>query len=134
MPTTTSSYLELDGRRKRLGMSRAVLAKRAGVSAPTVTRILTGREDSPLVPNVQSIAAALGVAIRLGAEITVEEHTTVDQLRWQQAIDKAQRLVRIVQGTMGLESQAVDSATLAAMVNRTAQELLAGSPRKLWDE
>jgi len=37
-----------------------------------------------------------------------------------------------VQGTAGLEGQAVDEKAVESMVEQTTQELLAGSTRKLW--
>ena len=39
-------FAELEKRRRELGMSRAVVAKLAGVSEPTVTRILTNKEKA----------------------------------------------------------------------------------------
>ena len=121
-----SSQLEL--RRHQLGMSRPAVARRSGVSFPTVERILSGKEKNPGFANVQAIAAALGV------EIHFQEPQTAQDFRRVQATAKATRLARMVQGTMGLEAQAVDAETLRGMIDQTTSELLAGSNRKLWDE
>lgn len=119
---------ELDERRRRLGMSRAVLAKRSGVSQPTVTRILTGREPNPRWRSLLAIVEALGVSL------VISQATPVDECRKQRARDKARRLVGMVQGTMGLESQALDQESLHLMIDRVYHQLLAGSPRNLWED
>jgi transcriptional regulator with XRE-family HTH domain len=127
-------FADLEKRRKELGMSRAAVAKRAGVSEPTVTRILTDREAAPTLPVVRAITAALRVEIRLGDTIGFHPLVDVDDYRQEQARAKAIRLVHRVQGSMALESQAVDSATVERMVDRTIIDLLAGSKRKLWED
>jgi hypothetical protein len=38
----------------------------------------------------------------------------------------------MVQGTSGLEAQAVDREALEQMIRRTTHELLAGPKRRLW--
>jgi transcriptional regulator with XRE-family HTH domain len=134
MSVKFSPYVLLDERRKRLGMSRAILARRARVSQPTVTRILTGKESAPYLSNVQAIAAALGVSLIVGANFSVVEDVDVNDFRRRQALEKARRLNSMIQGTMGLESQAVDERALEEMLKRTVQDLLAGSRRRLWED
>jgi hypothetical protein len=51
----------------------------------------------------------------------------------RQAEAKAKLIVRMVQGTSALESQAVDSDTFQQMVKQTVHELMAGPRRKLWN-
>lgn len=108
-------------------MSYRVLARRSGVSQPTVQRVLTGHGPAASIASVEAIAAALGM--RLG--FTAEDES---QMREKEARRKAEWLARAVQGTSGLEAQAVDDATLRALIDKTFHELLAGSPRRLWDE
>ncbi len=109
-------------------MSNAVLARRSGVSLPTVVRILSGRNDNASLHNVASIAEALGLRLKMESEIGVAD------FREHQARQKARLLAGIVQGTSGLEGQALDDVALGDMTRQTVHELLAGSPRKLWDE
>ncbi len=45
--------------------------------------------------------------------------------RYRDAVHHARRLTGMLQGTMGLEGQALDRATLRQMERRTAGELLA---------
>jgi transcriptional regulator with XRE-family HTH domain len=116
----------LNARRLRLGMSMSVLSVRSGVSLPTAQRILTGKLEHASFRNVSAIAAALGLTAKFLAAMSEEE------LREEQAEKKARRLVGMVQGTSGLESQAVSNEEFEAMVRRTVHELLSGSNRKLW--
>lgn len=127
-------YRKLDDRRKRLGMSRAALAKRACVSQPTATRILTGKEDSPRLANVHAIARAMGVSVMMGTTLDVHEEITVKEFQQQAARMKAQRLVGVVQGTMALEAQAVGSSVLSEMLVQTMRKLLLGTQRRLWED
>lgn len=119
---------KLDLRRRQLGMSRDRLARQAKVSVPTVHRILTGKERSPSIKTVEALASALGLRLEFS-----EVHD-VDALREEQANRRAAELVGMVQGTMGLEAQAVDAATIESLKKRRALRLLAGSNRRLWSE
>ena len=118
----------LDARRRELGMSHAVLAQRSAVSLPTVQRILSGNHTTASFANVVAIADALGMCLKFGATVEPEK------LRRVQARQKAKRLVRMVQGTSGLEGQAVDADTIRRLEERTVHELLAGSNRRLWGD
>lgn len=108
-------------------MSRATLAKRAGVSLPTVARILTGRERSPRLGTIQALAKELGIEVRFVAVADEES------LREQQAERKAREIARVVQGTMGLEAQGVSAEKLDKLIRQKMHSLLAGSRRKLWE-
>lgn len=112
-------------RREELGMTHVALAARSGVSEPTVKRILSGNISSASLANVLAIAAAMEVSITTGA-------TDADEARARQARAKAEQIARLVQGTSGLEGQAVDQAQFSKLVERSFHELMAGSPRRLW--
>jgi transcriptional regulator with XRE-family HTH domain len=119
---------ELDKRRRDLGLSYELLAQRCGVSRPTVQRILSGRHSSASFANIVAIAEALGLAIRFDSRVDPQT------LKREQARQKAKRLVALVQGTSGLEGQALDRKSVASMVEQTTHDLLVGSKRKLWSE
>lgn len=106
-------------------MSFRILARRSGVSEPTVKRILGGQLGDASFANVAAVAAALGVSFGL-------KETDTDELCSQQARLKAQQIARLVQGTSALESQAVDSTTYNRLVDKSFHEFLAGSRRRLW--
>jgi transcriptional regulator with XRE-family HTH domain len=120
--------LDLDLRRRDLGMSVETLAQRSGLSVRTLFRVLSGHHSNASWSHVLAIAEVLGVAVQLQSVATAEE------LREQQAQRKAKRLVKMVQGTSALEAQGVDGASLEAMERRTVHELLAGPNGKLWAE
>ena len=124
-------FKKLDQRRARLKMTKTVVAKRARVSLPTVNRILSGKERNPSTANLFAIARALGVTVRIGATAGIDEPESADEFRLVEARRKANDLVGMVQGTMALESQGVDSRTLERMRDSTAHELLK-SNRRLW--
>jgi transcriptional regulator with XRE-family HTH domain len=128
MPENAPLLLALDRRRRDLGLSYAQLSKRCGVSRPTVQRILSGRQAAASFSNILAIAGSLGLELRFDSELAPPE------LKREQAERKAKKLVALVQGTSGLEGQAVDRATIESMVERTTDELLAGSTRRLWSE
>lgn len=117
----------LEKRRRELGMSRPVLAHRSRVSLPTVNRIMSKHHESASFAHVAAIAQALGLELTFCAKDRSEE------LRRRQARNKAKHLVGLVQGTSGLEGQAVDQEVFESMVDRTMDQLLR-SKRRLWSE
>jgi hypothetical protein len=116
----------LDARRRALGMSYAVLSARSGVPLASTKRILGGRQRSASFASVSALAEALGAGFQFQRTAGVEE------FRERQARHRAEQLVGMVQGTSGLEAQAVDPEALEQMIRRTTHELLAGPKRRLW--
>ncbi len=125
MTQTISILSELSRRRRALGIPYEELGQRCGVSISTLKRVLSG-EVTASFSTVAAIADTLGV--HLGATHTED----IAAMRDRQAHAKAQRIVALVQGTSALEGQAVNSTDVELMEQRTAAELLSGSPRKLW--
>jgi transcriptional regulator with XRE-family HTH domain len=120
-------FRELQNRRRELGMSLTSLAHRSHVSLPTVNRIMSARHPQASFAHVAAIAEALGV------ELTAVAKESSDERRTSQARAKARRLVGLVQGTSGLEGQALEPPVLKAMTEQTTQKLLR-SNRMLWAE
>jgi len=121
----------LEIRRRDLGVSYSALAERCGVSELSVKRVLHGKTN-PTLQSLQSLAKVLGVEIRINGTVSVVPKSTAEQIRKEAAKAKAEKLVRLVQGTSALESQAVSSNAVRAMVSRTVRELLQGPNHKLW--
>lgn len=128
MPNRQPLFEKLENRRRELGLSQSVLAERSGVSLPTIQRILSGHHPAASFENTLAIAQALGMQLEAVPVIPAEE------VLEQQARKKAERLVRMVQGTSALEAQGVSARHVGQMVKKTVQELLAGSRRRLWAE
>jgi transcriptional regulator with XRE-family HTH domain len=55
----------LDERRKELGLSKAALARKAGVSHYAITRIFDGRLDRVRLGTLYLVAIALGIDVEL---------------------------------------------------------------------
>lgn len=121
-------FEKLEIRRRELGISQAALAARCGVSLPTVHRILSGHGSTASVENILAITQVLGM--ELDAVPSLDTETILEQ----QARRKAEKLVRMVQGTSALETQGVSARHIGQMIKKTVQELLAGSRRRLWAE
>jgi transcriptional regulator with XRE-family HTH domain len=135
MNRTKPLYHDLASRRRDLGIPYSALAELSGVSQPVVQRLLSGKLEAPRFPSVVAVARALGLCnLRILEDGTIRFDARVDAQthRAQQAWRKARKLVGMVQGTSGLESQAVSQAEFESMVERTYHELLAGSNHRLW--
>ena len=117
---------KLDKRRQELGMTFEALSKRSEVPVSTLKAIFKKGVEHATFANVAAIADALGIDIEFANEVDSYE------LLHQQAVKKARELVGMVQGTSGLESQAVGQNQIEKMVQQLVHKLMAGSPRKLW--
>ncbi len=125
---------QIESRRARLGISKTDVARRSGVSLPTVQRLFTGRGARPGLTTVAKVADVLGVEVRLSGRSRVHEIHSVEAFREMQARKKARRLVRLVHGNMALEAETLDEGVLVAMETESVRTLLAGPPRRLWCE
>ena len=117
---------KLDQRRQELGMTFEALSKRSGVPVSTLKAIFKKGVEHATFANVAAIADALGVDIEFANEVDSY------QLLHQQEVKKARELVGMVQGTSGLESQAVAQNQIDIMIQQLVHKLMAGSRRKLW--
>ena len=124
----TSLLQSLEKRRRELRMSMAALARSASVSLRTVQRVLAGEAGAA---NLRTIAA---IADALEADLFLQPRTTVRAVRLRAAQRKAKRLAALVQGTSALEDQAADPETMREIEDRITHDLLAGSPRRLWND
>ena len=122
-----SVIVHLDQRRVTLGMSRSELARRAHLGLRTVQRILSGEDACAEFATVLAIANVVGATLRVDGE-------DPNHMRLRQAQRKAEKLTSMLQGTSGLESQALDKQSLEPIKQQMVRDLLAGSSRNLWDE
>lgn len=117
---------QLNIQKAHLGMSVAVIAQRSGVSAPTVTRILSGKHPSAHFDHVMAIADVLGV------DINVRGTQDPEVMKRRQAMQKAQYIMKLVRGNSALEATETSQEAYQRMLNKTVNELMAGSNRALW--
>jgi transcriptional regulator with XRE-family HTH domain len=118
---------QLSERRKTLKMSWAAVAARSGLPLSTVKRLLSSKPRSPQFTHVAALARALGASLRL-------DQAPEDQVVEQQARKQATRLVGMVQGTMGLEHQAVPPPALQMLIEESVARLRSGPRKRLWAE
>ncbi len=78
--------------------------------------------------NIQKIARVLEMEVRL------VPNADADIVLDRRARRLAHRIVSAVQGSSGLESQAVSKKQAMKMTQQTIHKLKAGSKRRLWDE
>lgn len=109
-------------------MSIPALAKRSGVSVPTVQRTLSGNNPNVSLAVVESIAQALELELYCKAKRSAED--VIENV----ADKKARQLVSLTQGSAGLEAQAVSDDFLNTLRRRTVHKLVAGSRKKLWND
>ncbi len=108
-------------------MSYAMLAKRSGVGARTLQRVFSDEDSTANLRTVLAIADALDARLLLSGE-------DINVVRHKQAQRKATKLVKLVQGTSALESQAIDPADLLAAEQRTVRDLLSSGKAALWHD
>ncbi len=116
---------QLNVQKKDLGMTNAVLAGRSGVSEPTVVRILSGKHSSAHFDHVLAIADVLGVDLNL-------QRRDPEVMKRKQAMRKASDIMRLVRGNSALEATETSGEAYKRMLNKTVNELMAGSSRTLW--
>jgi transcriptional regulator with XRE-family HTH domain len=117
---------KLDRRRRELGITFEALANLSGVPVSTLKNIFKNGVEHSTFSRVMAVATVLGVQIENSPEVDTYE------LKHQQAVRKAKKLVGLVQGTSALEAQAVADEQLENMIRQLVHELMAGSPRTLW--
>jgi transcriptional regulator with XRE-family HTH domain len=125
--TNMHDWLEsLDKQRRALKMPLPVLAQLAGVSRATVCRILKERKTSSSLESVFAIARVLGAEV----EVRIQDP---EKLIEEEVQKRAKKIVRMVQGTMALESQGItDPGHLDRLVETAAKEIRAKPRKQLW--
>jgi transcriptional regulator with XRE-family HTH domain len=122
-------YLQkINQRRRDLGMTYEVVARRSGLSLATIYRTLTDQQPDVSLATVSAMAEAVGL------RFVLEQSNSVSDLLEAQATRRAEKLTSMVQGTSGLEGQALSQQRLDEMTRQTVHQLLAGSKRQLWRE
>ena len=115
----------LDKRRRDLGMSMPVLARRAGLGLATVHRALRNGAGVQL-SSLRAVAAALGVSIGL------VRPRRLSAVRREQAREKASVLVSAALGSAAIEHAIADEATTRQIEGEAREALLNGSNLALW--
>lgn len=124
---TIGKYVKLI--RRQLRMSQQILAKRAQVPQPMISRIEQGKSE-PTLSTLSKIFDTLFCEIVI-APILKEP---VDTILQKQAHKVAQKHISYLKGTMNLEQQEPDKQLVAELVKSKQEELLHTDNRQLWEE
>jgi len=124
---SVQDWLEaLNRQRRALSMSFKDVAERSGMSTTTVRRVLVNRNESTELASVMAIARVLGVD-------PFPAIPDPEEVREREVRRLAKRVVRMVQGTMGLEAQGLtDPKALAEIEEKAAEEIRAKPRKHLW--
>ena len=115
--------------RGQLTMSQRMLARRAKVPQSTISKIESGQ----LQPNVSTLQKILS-SMECDLLITAVPRENLETILKNQAMAKAKRKIRYLQGTMSLEKQEPDQELLRELINDAMQELLESPGTELWEE
>lgn len=118
--------------REALGMSAAQLARRVGVSRETIATLERSEARGTItLASLDKLARGLGC--RVVYAIAPEDGGSLEGLRRKRALTLARRQLAGVSHTMKLEAQGLSAEKERRQLERLAAELIAGSPRKLWE-
>jgi len=117
--------------REALGMTTAQLARRLGVSQPRIVQAERSEvEDSMTLRSLREMAA--GLNCRLVYALVPNE--PLDDLLRDRASKIAATRLASANHTMKLENQALAPGDLEIERQRLIEQLISGSPRRLWDD
>lgn len=117
--------------RTALGMTAAQLARRIGVSRETIKTL--ERSEARGTITLESLdRLAKGLGCRVVYAIVPQQGRSVEALRRARALELARLQFARVSHSMKLEAQALDARKAQQQIERIADEILADSPRKLW--
>lgn len=118
--------------RRALGMSAAGLARRVGVSRATIATLERSEARGTItLASLEKLARGLGC--RVVYALVPEDGGSLENVRRKRALEIARKQLARVSHTMKLEAQGLSPERERRQLERLADELLAGSPRKLWE-
>lgn len=117
--------------REALGMTSAQLGRRIKVSQSRVTRIERDEaEEAVTLKTLRRIAEGLNCTL----VYALVPNKPLDEILRDRARAVAGRQLARAHHTMKLENQALEARDLQTERERLVNELMAGDPRRLWDE
>lgn len=115
--------------RETLGMTTAQLARRLGVAPQAIAKFERNEAAGKItLQSLSRVAAALDCRVTYA----VVPGKSLVEMRRARARTLAESLTKSVAHTMKLESQGISDNALRRQRKDLAEELLRGSPRKLW--
>ena len=118
--------------REALGMSAGQLARRVGVSRETIATLERSEARGTItLASLEKLARGLGC--RVTYALAPEGGGSIEGLRRERALEVARKELGRVSHSMRLEAQGLAPERERRQLERHADALLAGSPRKLWE-
>jgi len=118
--------------RETLGMSAGQLARRVGVSRETIATLERSEARGTIaLASLEKLARGLGC--RLAYALVPEDGGSIGDLRRKRALEVARAELAGLSHSMRLEAQGLAPERERRQLERRAEALLAGSPRKLWE-
>lgn len=118
--------------RGALGMSAQQLARRVGVSRATIATLERSEARGTItLASLEKLARGLGC--RVAYALVPGDGGALADVRHGRARELARKQLTRVSHTMKLEAQGLAPERERRQLERLADELLAGSPRKLWE-
>lgn len=119
--------------RESLGMTAAQLAKRLGVSQPTVTQ-LESREKTRKATLEKLDEAARAMDCQLVYAIIPKEMTSLQKLLEHRAEEVVRKNLEGISHSMGLEMQELSPNEQKAQIKRLKTELVESLSSQIWNE
>jgi predicted DNA-binding mobile mystery protein A len=118
--------------REALGMSAGQLARRVGVSRETIATLERSEARGTItIASLEKLARGLGC--RVTYALVPEAGGSIESARRKRALEVARRELARVSHSMRLEAQGLAPERERKQIERHAEALLAGSPRRLWE-
>ena len=117
--------------REALGMNTRQLARRMGKGQSAVVDMEKSEaRDTISIPTLRQAAEALNCTLIYA----LVPNRPIDEILRERATQFAEKQLARASHTMALENQSLDRADQEAERDRLIEELLRGSPARLWDE
>ncbi len=117
--------------REALGMTTVQLAKRLGVTQQAVAAFEKNESTGKItLDSLAKLARAMDCHV---VYAIVPNASSLTELRRARARARAERQLKRVSHSMKLEDQGVSARTEKHQLHQLTDELLRGSPKKLWD-
>ena len=118
--------------REALGMSAEQLARRIGATRSTVATLERSEARGTItLASLEKLAHGLGC--RVAYALVPEDGGSLEGVRRKRALELARKQLERVSHTMKLEAQGLSAGRERRQAERLADDLLAGSPRRLWE-
>ena len=117
--------------RKSLGLSGADLARKIGKSRSEINRIEKSELDGIItIKTIRKIAKTMNCKF----VYAIIPNTSIENILYNQAIKKAEKIVKTTSVHMAFEQQALSEQQIREEIEKIAQEILINPPSDFWKD